>query len=132
MKTIMKNLTELSYLKINKSTELKNLDLEGYQTEIDVQMKKLLKTYHSYSQGRSPEAMSRINTFSESFKSSIVQTVPYNQSLVSGGFKNQNRAGHTSRTPRIPGVSSIVVTSAQPSIGDDGSGSDAFVRANSG
>ena len=49
MKAIMKNLAELSYLKTHKSTEMKNLDLEGYQTEIDVEMKKLLKTYQLYS-----------------------------------------------------------------------------------
>lgn len=48
MKAVMKHLAELSHLKTHKLSELHNLDLEGYQTEIDVEMRKLLKTYQAY------------------------------------------------------------------------------------
>ena len=45
MKGVIKNLAELSWLKKKHPVAIQTLDLEGYQTEIDVELKKLLKTY---------------------------------------------------------------------------------------
>lgn len=48
IKEVIRHLADLTGLKRKHASDLQFIDLEGHQTEIDIEVKRLMKTFHSY------------------------------------------------------------------------------------
>ena len=46
IKEVIRHLADLTGLKRKHASDLQFIDLEGHQTEIDIEVKRLMKTFH--------------------------------------------------------------------------------------
>ena len=88
IKEVIRHLADLSGLKRQHFAELKNVDIEGYQTEIDIEVKRLLKSFQNYhpsstSSQASATNLHRIQTMTEPGLQSLLGSI--NQPLMLGG-----------------------------------------------